>query len=471
MREPHETLTFGVEGLDRLFRGLMLPAHHLIVIAGHPGAGKTTLASTICYANTLRGHKCLYISFQEDRDRFLSFMDRLGLNLRSAEASGLFKFVKLPISFDIEGTVMMLNKLLSSDRFDVLIVDSINALLEVVIDNASKRSWLQNFFYSLPQVFKGLVALIAETPYGLEKLELGGIEFIADAVLLLKHRVEEGFLTRVLEARKIRGAPVTLAEIPFSITEGKGFEVWLPTVLEEIGREGGKLHLPCNLLKKTLDHMHRGQVVNIVYPADGECIDSLMLALGIVVQNDLRAILISYRYPPESIRESIVGRLVIQGIDGSMAEKIVNKYIVFRGINPFSYSISQLTARELSLINSGDFDAVVFHGVEIPRHAVESSRHIRELYNQMNYFRERGKLVIRIGAYTSRLSYRLECRVSDALIRFRYSNSGMGKVNYRAFIWRRNEKPYIASSEEINECVDEVIELVNTKLAVTQHPA
>ncbi|MEM3990095.1 MAG: ATPase domain-containing protein [Desulfurococcaceae archaeon] len=464
MREPHEALAFGVEGLDKLFGGSIPPTHYLIVIAGHPGAGKTILASTICYANTLRGHKCLYISFQEDKDKLFNFMEKLGLNLRNAESMNLFKFVKLPISFDIESVAMMLNKLLSSNKFDILVVDSINALLEVTRDDASKRSWLQNFFYSLPQVFNGLVILIAEVPYGLEKLELGGIEFIADAVLLLKHRVEEGFLTRVLEVRKIRGVPVTLAEIPFSITEGKGFEVWLPTVLEEIGREGGKLHLPCNLLRKTLDHIHRGQVINIVYPADCECPDSLMFALGIVIQNDLRTMFISYRNPPESIRESIVGRLIIQGIESSAAEKIVDKYVVFRSLNPFSYSISQLTARELSLINSEEFDVVVFHGIEIPRHAVEPSQHIRELYNEMNYLRKRGKLVIRIGAYTNRLSYSLECGVSDALMRFKCLNSKMGEVNYRAFIWRKNKKPYIASSEEISECINEVIELIKTRL-------
>ncbi|MCS7128136.1 MAG: hypothetical protein N3E36_03030 [Sulfolobales archaeon] len=465
MQETHEIPTLGVKGLDKLFGSSMLPMHYLIVIAGHPGAGKTTLASTICYANTLRGRKCLYISFQEDREKFFSFMDRLGLNLRNAESMGLFKFVKLPISFDIESVAEMLNKLLFSDKFDILVVDSINALLGVVGDDASKRSWLQNFFYNLPQVFKGLVALITELPYGLEKLELGGIEFIADAVLLLKHKVEEGFLTRVLEVRKIRGAPVTLAEVPFSITEGKGFELWLPTVLEEIGREGEKLHLPCNLLRKTLDHIHRGQVINIVHPADGECLDPLMLVLGTVIQNNLKTIFISYRCPPESIRESIVGKLIIQGIEGSIAEKIVDKYIVFRSINPFSYSISQLTAREISLINSREFDAVVFHGVEIPRHAVGSSQHIRELYNQMNYLRKQGKLVIRIGAYTNKLLYSLECRVSDALIRFKYSNSEIGEVNYRAFIWRKNKKPYITPPEEISECIDEVVELVKTELA------
>jgi circadian clock protein KaiC len=40
----------------------------LVVVAGHPGSGKTSLASTICLYALEKNEKCLYISFQEDRE-------------------------------------------------------------------------------------------------------------------------------------------------------------------------------------------------------------------------------------------------------------------------------------------------------------------------------------------------------------------------------------------------------------------
>jgi circadian clock protein KaiC len=76
---------FGVEGLDKLF-GEALKPPVTIVIAGHPGAGKTTLASSICYYNAINGHKCFYVSLQEDKAKLYGNMRNLGLDL---EGSGL----------------------------------------------------------------------------------------------------------------------------------------------------------------------------------------------------------------------------------------------------------------------------------------------------------------------------------------------------------------------------------------------
>jgi len=68
MKARTDGFIYGVEGLDKLLSGTLRPST-LTVISGHPGSGKTTLTSTICYANALKGRKCLYISFQEDRRR------------------------------------------------------------------------------------------------------------------------------------------------------------------------------------------------------------------------------------------------------------------------------------------------------------------------------------------------------------------------------------------------------------------
>jgi len=54
-------LTLGDEGLDKVL-GVVVPPY-LLLIAGHPGAGKTSLTSTICYKATVAGRKCLYVTF------------------------------------------------------------------------------------------------------------------------------------------------------------------------------------------------------------------------------------------------------------------------------------------------------------------------------------------------------------------------------------------------------------------------
>jgi circadian clock protein KaiC len=127
----------GVSGLDRLVGEVVAP--YTILIAGHPGAGKTTLASTICYANALKGEKCLYITFYEDKEKLFRYMERLGLKLREIELSGLFKFMKLPLTFDINMIIDEVTKLVAGG-YSVIVIDSITALLDVVREHVEKRA-------------------------------------------------------------------------------------------------------------------------------------------------------------------------------------------------------------------------------------------------------------------------------------------------------------------------------------------
>jgi len=233
----------GVPGLDKLVGEVAAP--YTILIAGHPGAGKTTLASTICYANALKGEKCLYISFYEDKEKLFRYMKRLGLELREIELNGLFKFVKLPLTFDINMIIDEVGKLVG-EGYSVIVVDSITALLEVVRENVEKRAWLLNYFYQLPVLFNGLLILVSELPFGEERIGLGSIEFVVDSIFILKHRIEDHLLTRLIEIRKTRGAPINIAEAYFTIAENIGIVVFTPPILQEIPHEGEELVPICN---------------------------------------------------------------------------------------------------------------------------------------------------------------------------------------------------------------------------------
>ncbi|MFN3267868.1 MAG: ATPase domain-containing protein [Zestosphaera sp.] len=462
MENPGKPLGFGIEGLDKIL-GSFIISPYTIVVAGHPGAGKTTMASTICYSNVLKGYKCLYISMQEDREKLYKYMSKLGLDLEKAESTGLLKFIKIPITLDVDGVAEAISRFVS-EEYSVVVVDSVNPLLDILEKKSEKRSWLQNFFYTISRIINGLLILVAEMPYGSESLELGNIEFVSDALLILKQRKEEGFIVRSLEIRKVRGAPVLLAEMPFSISEGRGIVVWVPPILDEITEEGKQIELNCDLLRRTLKHIHKGMIINIVYPPDSDYANLILVLLSLAMKENMKILFVSYKYSPNTMREAAVNNLVSKGLDRELSEKLIKNHVVFRSINPFSYSVSQLVIRESSLINELNPDIVVFHSVEIPRHTVSTAEHIRELYNQMNYLKKQGKIIVRIGAYTDDFSYKLESRVADAVIRLEHEISE-GNVGYRAYLWRRFRQPYIAACKEVSECVEEVVDHIK-KLSV-----
>ncbi|MEM4040589.1 MAG: RAD55 family ATPase, partial [Ignisphaera sp.] len=101
---------FGITGLDKYLNNVLKP-NSMVVIAGHPGSGKTTLASTICYSNALRGHKCLYVSFQEDREKLFNNMKSFDMDFYKLESQGLIKYVQFPLYFAVDDVVKEINNM------------------------------------------------------------------------------------------------------------------------------------------------------------------------------------------------------------------------------------------------------------------------------------------------------------------------------------------------------------------------
>ena len=448
-------IVFGVDVLDKYFRSALEPPA-TVVVAGHPGAGKTTLASTICYANALKGYRCLYISFQEDKDKFFRNMAGVGIDLRLAEEKRLFTFTKFPVVLDAERVIEHINSIVISFNPKIIVIDPINAMLLSVSDE-SKRAWLQNYFYELAKQINGLVVLVAELPFGVEQLGLGSLEFVADAVVILKHRIEDGKLVRIMEFRKMRGSPLTLAELPFAIIPGAGLKIYTPIVLEELPAEGEAVKNPCKLLDTTIGTVRRGHIILFLYPLHARPPDLFLLIHGYMLANNAKTLLISFRASPKTICDSMINSLSQFGIEAEHVKRFVKENMVFKSFNPYSLSSSELLAQLIELIEHTKPDIVVLHALDILAIALEQ-KHFQVMYNLLNYLKSRHILTIITSADVNTDIRTAFMRLSDIIIRFRYSLvNGLSK---KVFVWRREKDPFIATEVELRSCRDEIAKLV-----------
>ncbi|MEM4564464.1 MAG: ATPase domain-containing protein [Desulfurococcaceae archaeon] len=455
-----EKFIWGIESLDKLIGDAIVPGS-LVVIAGHPGAGKTILASTICYANTLRGHKCLYISFQESKGKLFRVMKRLGIDLGSVEEKGFLKFVNLPLILMPEEFLSEIKKIIEQNEHRVVIIDSINPLLKTVESDVAKRAILQNFLFALPSIINGLTILLAELPVGKETIWLGGLEFVADSVIIMRHRIERNMLVRLMEIRKTRNAPILVAQIPFSIIEGRGIEAWPPPIIEEVPsvREEEELKLPCKALSTAFSHLHCGHVIYITYPADARPWFIPVIFLGLAIRNDLKILIISYKYSPQEMVQLIKRSLMKLGVKN--VDKLISKYFKLVGVNPFSMSIQQLLVHEVNLVKEIKPSVVVFHGVEVPFSASEIAEYMPHLFNQLNYLKKERALIARMGSYLDEKVHAVNASISDVVIKIDLIKANNGSLSYNAYLWRRGEEPLLINASEINECLNEVKELAN----------
>ncbi len=456
----------GVRGIDELLPDLLYPGS-LVVIAGHPGSGKTALASTICYRNALSGNKCLYISLQESKKKLFRVMKSFDMDFEELENRGLYRFLKLPITKSVEEVIEPLSKAIAEYAPKVVVVDSMNALTQFV-SNPEKRALLQNYFYSLPEMLNGIVILIAEIPFGEEKLGLGSVEFVADTILVLKHRIERGLLTRVMEVRKARGVPISVAEIPFTMIEGKGVVVLVPPMLAKIPRTGAELKLPCSVLCRILDHIHKGHIIYVEQLSHFRPVETVPLLLGIAFKNNLKALIVSYRYSPETQLDLTIRAYSICGYSREDLQKAIEKHVIFTAINPFSYSSAETAAEEIRLIEEyGDnVDMVIFHGVELPAIAEGlGPNYLASLYNQMGMLMKKGKLIIRVGSYVNDEMSNLFSALADVVIKYVPTETSEREQEYRVYIWRRGRKPYLLGYEDFQRCLKEVCKIIKEKLS------
>lgn len=461
----------GNRDLDALI-GSIHPKYMLLVV-GHPGAGKTTLASSICYENALRGHKCLYVSFYEDRDKLYRNMAELGIDLASVDSKGLLTHVKLPLVKPSEA-LDIIGELIAKDSYKVVIVDSINPLIELY-RKKEQRAVLLNFFYNLVSVIDGLLVAIAEIPWGKETLNLGSIEFVADAIIYLKHRKTRGLLVRVLELRKVRGSPLSTVEIPFDIAEGKGIVVYTP-------ERPGKPHTAtmealktCELLEEAVGPVYRGDVVAVSYPPNARPSFIVLPFINLAVMNDLKVFAVSYRYSATDMKSAVETALAkYYGFSQSEASWITGNYLRLESINPATMSIPLLSNFEMRLIERERPDLVVFHACEVPwrlARNTDEDEYWASLVNQLAWLEKQGIITVRMYSRVHPHFVKMSEALADISIRahFKPGDREMRQVWYA---WRRGQEPRIIDltdvkiQEKVQNCSKRLRDLIRERRAV-----
>jgi len=435
------------EFIERYLPG-MLRHRSLVLIEGYPGAGKSTFAASICYDYALRGEKCLYITFHEDKEKFFTILSTLGIQFANMEREGLFKYIKLPVSSDIEAFLDTVNKYLYEFKPKVIVIDTINPLLKAVETDFARRAYLHNYFAALPETINGLVILVYESP--LREAEIySEMEYVPDTIIALKYEVSRGLLTRIAEVKKSRGSPLKMIRFPFTIQEGRGMRIIVPMILEEIPPVRSEtLKLPFPIAG--VDHLFKGEIVLIDYPPDARIFAGTALILALAAVNNLRVLFVSYRLSPEDLRRVFVNELASMGLSEHLANEIVDKYVVFKSISPFAQSIPEMLAQEISLVESVKPDIVVFHDVDVFWYISDLRDYYADLYNELQFLKSRGVTTLRISRHVSEEFYALNSSLSDIVIRFYLTADG----RLAAYFWLRGKPPVIVKPEELEKYIN-----------------
>lgn len=189
-------LSTHVGGLDEALGG-GVPEGSIVLVAGTPGTMKSSFVYNVLFHGANEGRKALYITLEQSADSLRLAMERFGfppieearlyvLDLGILRAS----LKKAEATKDWVGIIVdIVKEAVTANGYKVLALDSLEALYALANFEVPRRDLFQ-LFTSLREL--GLTTfLIAETPFGSERLTQYGEDFLADGILHLRH-VEVG---------------------------------------------------------------------------------------------------------------------------------------------------------------------------------------------------------------------------------------------------------------------------------------
>jgi len=233
-------LKTAISGFDTLFTRGGIPQGNSVLVAGGPGAGKSIFCRQVCYNLVSKGKKCMYVSFEENKERIVRSMAAFGWDAEQYIENGSLliqkinpldilrmKFGSLGGSGSATELSYKIKPLVIPKDFhpEVIAVDSLSAIIAASITKEKNyRVYLQQLF-SFFEETGATSFLITETdPIPIRYSDTGIEEFLADGIVVLYNIQKKDTRLNAIEVLKMRYSKHQKKTVLMEITE-KGIRV------------------------------------------------------------------------------------------------------------------------------------------------------------------------------------------------------------------------------------------------------
>jgi len=209
----------GIPGLDGLFEE-GIPKGSTILMAGGAGSGKTILCLQILNHHASQGEKCLYMSFEESKERLEQHMNDFGWDPKELERKGnlmIYRFSPFDITRSVDALLMKAKGELLIDvdpvilpknfKPDFVVVDSLTAIASAFTGKEdSYRIYIEQLFLFFEKI--GATAFMVTETKQIPTIfsQTGVEEFLADGVIVLYAIKKGNIRENAIEVLKLRGA-------------------------------------------------------------------------------------------------------------------------------------------------------------------------------------------------------------------------------------------------------------------------
>ncbi|MDP3717785.1 MAG: gas vesicle protein GvpD [Acidobacteriota bacterium] len=316
-------LPTGVPGLDQILGG-GLPEFSFNVIAGAPGAGKTTLAQQIMFALATPERPALYFTVVgEPPLKMLRYQQQYGF-FDSARVGGAIRYINLSedvVNGTLEKLLARIVQEVEASSPGVVIVDSFRTVAQAAERRQSSALDLQHFVQQLAvrlTSWQATTFLVGEYQPG--EAEHNPVFTVADGLLWLVQSLDRNSMVRKIQVMKMRGQAPIPGLHTFRMT-GDGVQVFPRVIVgpeeKSQGTGGGAKGRPRKRLSigvKGLDEMLGGGIpagYSMLLAGPSGCGKSVLAAEFIAdgaLQGEPGIIAVFEKRPNEYSQDSPMGR-------------------------------------------------------------------------------------------------------------------------------------------------------------------
>jgi circadian clock protein KaiC len=232
----------GIPNLDGLLRG-GIPKGALVVLAGPPGTGKTTLAQQLCFHHASEGRRAIYFStLSEPTAKTLRYLSTFQF-FDPDKVGTVVEFIDLGMILRTKGldeAAQLLMREVKRVAPALVVIDS----FRVFDDLKGSRDELRRFSYEVAvnlMAWETTTLLLGE--YSTADIEINPLFSIADGLFTMNQRAQGGENQRFIQIVKMRGTDHSRDEHPF-VLNSNGLEIFAPRVMirrESLDREVARI--------------------------------------------------------------------------------------------------------------------------------------------------------------------------------------------------------------------------------------
>jgi circadian clock protein KaiC len=198
----------GLHELDELLSG-GIDTGTSTLLTGPAGCGKSTIAFHYAYASALRGEKASIFTFDESLGTLLDRARGLGMNPEPVIDSGALQVEQIdPAELSPGEFVSRIRTLVDKENLRVLVIDSMNGLLNAMPNEQYLAMQLHELFSYLGQ--QGIASIITLAQTGVIGTTMHSpvdVSYLADTILLFRYFERAGALRQAISVVKKRSGP------------------------------------------------------------------------------------------------------------------------------------------------------------------------------------------------------------------------------------------------------------------------